>query len=72
MVCSASEGYLYISTGDAGAAFPPVTPGECRAVASQIPIQPTDPPSPFPGEPPPKPGPDPSPDPGEPPRPPLQ
>ena len=56
------------------------TLGECRAVASQHPIPPTDPPSPFPepfpspfpGEPPPKPGPDPDPAPTEPPRPPLQ
>ena len=54
--------------------------GECRAVASQHPIPPIHPPSPFPsplpspfpGEPPPKPGPDPDPAPIEPPRPPLQ
>ena len=63
-----------------GAAAPSATPGECRAVASQHPIPPIHPPSPFPsplpspfpGEPPPKPGPDPDPAPTEPPRPPLQ
>jgi hypothetical protein len=66
--------------GRSGAAAPPATPGECRAVASQHPIPPIHPPSPFPsplpspfpGEPPPKPGPDPDPAPIEPPRPPLQ
>jgi hypothetical protein len=79
MVCCASA-ETPNAASTVRAAVLAANPGECRAVASQHPIPPTDPPSPFPtplpspfpGEPPPKPGPDPGPAPIEPPRPPLQ